>query len=271
VQAGSDLAKTITTFPSIDEALHWWRARTEIVELGKIAVAHYILDAERRCSMAPQDDQINVANYWGTWLGSFMSMALSALERGEAPKAFEQVTIINFNYDRTIEHFLYWALQQRAGVGPEQAAECVARLKIIRPYGSIGKLAWQDREGVPFGGHSHLKQASAVVGNIRTFTEQIQEPDLLSSINVALNSASLVIFLGFGFHQQNVELFKPTSDTSRPTAAVIATLKGIDHKNHLAIERRLNQLGFVSPPILVDGKAAELMVDLRPTISMAVA
>jgi hypothetical protein len=98
VQAGSDLAKTITTFPSIDEALHWWRARTEIVELGKIA--HYILNAERRCSMAPQDGQINVANYSGTWLGSFMSMALSALERGEAPKAFEQVTIINFNYDR---------------------------------------------------------------------------------------------------------------------------------------------------------------------------
>src|SRR5438445_1208216 len=33
-RAGRELARTIATFPSIDEALHWWRAREEIVELG---------------------------------------------------------------------------------------------------------------------------------------------------------------------------------------------------------------------------------------------
>src|SRR5262249_46960910 len=62
VKAGPELAKTITTFPSIDEALHWWKARSEIVDLGKVAIAHYILEAERHCSMAPQDGQINVGN-----------------------------------------------------------------------------------------------------------------------------------------------------------------------------------------------------------------
>ena len=272
-QAGFELASTISTFPSIDEALHWWKARQEIVELGKIAIAYYILDAERRSILARKHGVINLATASGTWLSSFVSMALSALERDEADKAFEQVTIINFNYDRTIEHYLYWALQQLAAVPPDKAAECVARLKIIRPYGSIGKLEWQGQAGVSFGGNNHLQEASAVIANIRTFTEQIREPDLLSSIGGALDTASLVIFLGFGFHQQNMELLKPLiPNTNRPRVGmVIATSKGIDEKNNTAIQFRFEQLGLGGRHMLVQCTAAELMDQLRPTISMAVA
>jgi hypothetical protein len=45
--AGRELAETLSTFPSMDEALHWWRHRNEIVELGKLAIAYFILRAER--------------------------------------------------------------------------------------------------------------------------------------------------------------------------------------------------------------------------------
>jgi hypothetical protein len=175
-QAGFELASTISTFPSIDEALHWWKARQ-------------------------------------------------------------------------------------------------ARLKIIRPYGSIGKLEWQGQAGVSFGGNNHLQEASAVIANIRTFTEQIREPDLLSSIGGALDTASLVIFLGFGFHQQNMELLKPLiPNTNRPRVGmVIATSKGIDEKNNTAIQFRFEQLGLGGRHMLVQCTAAELMDQLRPAISMAVA
>src|SRR5262245_39490136 len=44
---GGALAETASTFPSIDEALHWWRHQKEIVELGKLTIAYFILDAER--------------------------------------------------------------------------------------------------------------------------------------------------------------------------------------------------------------------------------
>lgn len=39
LRAGNDLSETISTFPSIDEALHWWRGKPEAIELGKLAIA----------------------------------------------------------------------------------------------------------------------------------------------------------------------------------------------------------------------------------------
>jgi hypothetical protein len=127
IKAGRELSETITTFPSIDEALHWWKARPEIVELGKLAIAHYILDAERRSPLAGKQ-RLAASD---TWLATFISMALSGLEQREVSRAFENVTIINFNYDRTIETYLYSALQRRGGISSEEAKHCVTELKVI--------------------------------------------------------------------------------------------------------------------------------------------
>jgi hypothetical protein len=66
VKAGCELSATIATFPSIDEALHWWRARQEIVELGKLAIAYYILGAERRSPLYGKDGSIDVEAANGT-------------------------------------------------------------------------------------------------------------------------------------------------------------------------------------------------------------
>ena len=52
IKAGHELSATITTFPSIDEALHWWRARPEIVELGE--TGDCALHFGRRTSKSPR-------------------------------------------------------------------------------------------------------------------------------------------------------------------------------------------------------------------------
>src|SRR5262249_45989783 len=107
--AGRQLAETLSTFPSIDEALHWWRDSKEIVELGKLSIAYFILRAERQSHLQfkPQTGRVEVDNVAHSWFRHFMSIALSGLDRGKAEKAFENVTLINFNYDRTIEHYLF--------------------------------------------------------------------------------------------------------------------------------------------------------------------
>jgi hypothetical protein len=268
IKAGRELSETIMTFPSIDEALHWWKACPEIVELGKLAIAHYILDAERRSLLAGKQRSLDAND---TWLVTFISMALSGLEQGEVSRAFENVTIINFNYDRTIETYLYSAMQRRGGISGEEAKQCITGLKVIRPYGSIGKLDWQEQAGIPYGGHEN-SVAFQVEKNIRTFTEQVQEDTVFVSINQALANAEIAIFLGFGFHQQNMKLFEPpTPGTQRQIHALMATTKGIDDKNHPAIMTRLLRLGIIASPILVRCKAGELLIQLRPTIAMATA
>jgi hypothetical protein len=261
VKAGRELSATIATFPSIDEALHWWRARDDIVELGKLATAHYVLDAEHRSLLARKHGTVDPQTARDTWLAAFMSIALSAFERDEANKAFENITIINFNYDRTIEHYLYWAMQQQAGVSSDTAAQCVARLNMIRPYGSIGKLEWQEESGIPFGGNNNQLDANTAAANIRTFTEQIDDTTVDNPIEEALDSAHLVIFLGFGFHQQNMDLLRvrvARTNAKRPmVTAVLATTLGVDRRNDPAIEARLGVLGLPKP-MLVSCKAADL-------------
>src|SRR5450755_3651540 len=72
-RAGRELAETINTFPSIDEALHWWRARSEIVELGKVAAAHYILESEAKSPLIlnRQIGQVDVDAAGDCWLRTF--------------------------------------------------------------------------------------------------------------------------------------------------------------------------------------------------------
>ena len=67
-------------------------------------------------------------------------MAVSGTRRSEIVACFSNVTIINFNYDRLIEQYIYSELRTRLDVSPHNAAQTVARLKMIRPYGSVSPL-----------------------------------------------------------------------------------------------------------------------------------
>jgi hypothetical protein len=270
-QAGNQLAETISTFPSIDEALHWWRAKPEIVELGKVAIAHYILESERDSSLAIKRGaaNINIDDSSGSWLQPFFSIALAAGDREGVASAFDNVTFINFNYDRTIEQYIYWALQQRAGVDAKEAAMTVSRLKVIRPYGSIGNLDWLRAHEVAFGDRA-VRDIFAVSSNIRTFTEQAEEVSAAAAIDEALEAAKVVIFLGFGFHQQNLALFRPGPGRRRAgVGTVLATTLGIDSKNYSAIASRLSSALALNSAMLVPLTASQLLNDLRPTITMA--
>jgi hypothetical protein len=171
LRAGINLAATIPVQPSIDEALHFLSAQAETVELGKAAIAHEILTAEHLSHLVtgPERDQPFIDNANGTWLLPFLSMALGFSTQQQVEDAFHNVTMINFNYDRTIEYYLYWALQTRALVSAETARIAVSNLNIIRPYGSVGYLEWQTQEGVPYGAKN--ADIFEVAKNVSTYTE----------------------------------------------------------------------------------------------------
>ena len=46
---------------------------------------------------------------------------------------------------------------------------------------------------------------------ILTFTEQVRDIDLVAGIRNALSSADRIVFLGFGYHRQNLELLKSSA------------------------------------------------------------
>ena len=48
---------------------------------------------------------------------------------------------------------------------------------------------------------------------IRTFTEQAADPTLLDAIHRSLINANNIVFMGFSFQEQNIELLKPPEET----------------------------------------------------------
>jgi len=52
---------------------------------------------------------------------------------------FDNISIICFNYDRCIEHYLYSALVAHYGITKPAAAKIMGKLRIHHPYGVISR------------------------------------------------------------------------------------------------------------------------------------
>jgi hypothetical protein len=211
---GIELSETMESFESIDEALHWFSSRAEIVTLGKACIVRLILAAERDSilfnSMAPEFAPNK--SYPEAWASHLLSMAIGSFKREEAEAVLSRLKIINFNYDRTLEHFLFSTLVVQFRLREEEAQRAISKLKIIRPYGVVGPLPWQianTSEAVPFGAdlENDHERLFGLANNIYTFTEQASGL-VKSSIEAAINEAAVIVVLGFGFHQQNMRILQ---------------------------------------------------------------
>lgn len=230
---GIELSELVGRFDSIDEALHWFSDRPEVVTLGKVSIVRDILAAERASNLFDSGNPHLAPKrlYAEAWTPEFLTMALGSFKREQAKSIFSNVTIINFNYDRTVEHFLFSELQTAFKLDPEDVRQAVSGLKIIRPYGSVGPLPWQANDGVvPFGhdfgmDHNGLFRVS---DNIRTFTEQTTG-NVRPQIQIAVEQARVIVILGFGFHQQNMELLTSTRPDGK---RILATVLSVDSENY---------------------------------------
>jgi len=142
------------------------------------------------------------------WLFRVLKAIQTNRRSSELLSAFEGLSIINFNYDRCVEHFLVHALQPAFGIDENDAARAIAGLTMVHPYGSVGALPWQQSPAysVPFGNEPRQENLRKVGERIRTFTEQQAGGEEASAIKKLIGSAQCVVFLGFGYHAQNMIL-----------------------------------------------------------------
>jgi hypothetical protein len=148
------LASVAPRFPTIDEALHFLSAEPRAIELGKMAIANEIAKAEGNSHLcgAMHDDPIGISSCENSWAARFLRMALSESRRSNISQLFKNVTIVDFNYDRVLPQYLYWALQKNLMIPPNDAAECVRGLIIFHPYGWLGSLDFlEPTNAVSFG------------------------------------------------------------------------------------------------------------------------
>jgi hypothetical protein len=274
--AGRDLAEQVEAgMPSIDDILTWFSHRNELVCLGKIGIVHEILKGERTSMLCKEAGTTTSSeDFSNTWVHHFLSMVLSGQRSENAEHAFDHVTLINFNYDRTTEHFLYSALQTQFGLSEPRARAIAGAVatKTIRPYGSIGPLPWwQSRLAMPFGAEPSAKEVRSASSNILTFSEGFTG-DTHAQIQAALDKARVSVFLGFGFHTQNMALL--TARSAESWRRAYATVMGINRANWRELSHAIARaVGCINPdgPLLLEWRAHALLSDLRPAIMAAAA
>ncbi len=119
----------------------------------------------------------------------------------------------------------------------ERARAIVSKLKVIRPYGSIGPLEWTN-EGVAFGEVDEHCDFSELTKRIKTYSEEAAPPELLIQTKSAITASSTVIVLGIGFHAPTLNVLRSEPGPGR---ALFATTLGLHPQVVGTIREQLRQ------------------------------
>lgn len=268
---------------SIDRYLDIHRDDPIKVQIGKMAIGRSILKAEQRSSLMVdsrghlQMPHISKAAGGPHWLNELLLRMQEGVRLDQFELILSNVTFICFNYDRNIEHYLYHAIRTLGNLTAGRASEVMQHLKIYHPYGSLGRLGWQSDapdEIVEFGQPKNDPQDIIRIGaNIRIFTETIEENDDIRCIREAMQSANRIVFAGFSFLQQNLDLVRPQSQSS--ARRIYATTFGESHHNKESANNAVYQIlqginssgTYPFKMVMEDAKAGRFMADAGNLLS----
>lgn len=205
---------------SIDNFLDAHRGNDKIALCGKLAIVRSILNAERLSRLYFDESKLgskmNLSALKETWYRSFFQLLTENCTVSDLKDRFKSIALIIFNYDRCVEHFLYFALQDYYGISANEAAEIINSINIYHPYGNVGNLPWADGDGVmEFGAEPTPKQILELSQKIKTFTEGTDpRSSEILEIHKHVSVAHRLVFMGFAFHKLNMQLITPKNVNS---------------------------------------------------------
>jgi hypothetical protein len=215
IQASNLISKALPLAISIDHFINAHRNKEEIAFCGKLAITRSILQAEKRSLLYIDTNKtelkLTFEKLKKTWLQSFFQIITENCSLEDLKERFKSIKLVIFNYDRCVEHFLYYAIQNYYDVTKIQAAELINSLEIYHPYGSVGFLPWSRKTNlIKYGADINPRQLIQTATMIKTFTEGT---DSISSevdeIRCHIKDSQRIVFLGFAFHSLNMDLLNP--------------------------------------------------------------
>lgn len=243
IEAGETLRTAARIGSSIDAILEQLGDDPGTLAVGKLAIVHYILQAESRSPLLPEPRDPGDLPLRGqeNWLFQLGRMITSGVPRTRAEDCFDNLFIICFNYDRSIQHYLPYVLEMAFAMPLDEARQLVgARLSIVHPYGNAGRLPWEPGEGANVDWAVHEPENILDLSRgIVTFGERMQDRALVTGVRAAIAESSRLCFLGFGFDPMNMAfLFDKPLDRDPD---MMATVTGLADQAREAVLRLLER------------------------------
>lgn len=221
--------------------------RSEFLDVGKAALACALIPHEHEDALF---DRSKPSQSWYDYLFARMNARLQEFE-------YNQLSVITFNYDRSLEHYLITALMNSYSLTVERAANLVNRyVPILHVHGMLAPHSALDSNGrayAPDLGSDAIRKAAA---SIRV----VHERDSDSAFRLAVERLSLakrIFFLGFGYDPTNVARLRVR--TIPQSASIYGTRRGVRHAECAAVREAFQNR------IELDSQDREIQEFLRET------
>jgi hypothetical protein len=267
-RAAAQMIAGMPSAESVDRFIDRNRDDNFIRTLGKAAIIKSISYRERKSKLFADKGGpvLGKSEIGDTWYWTFAKMLLEGSPPPE--KLFDGIAVICFNYDRCIEHYLMCELMRSYFIDRNAAAKLVSKLDIWHPYGTIAPLDTQEPTGIGYGDReSFSSRYFYLADRIKTFTEQHEDRGMIDAIRARIRAAEVVVFLGFGFYKQNLELIEP--DGSTKIRWIVGTGFGLSDSARRIVKGRLGHWdkGATSEIEVPHMKCAELLNYYRMELS----
>lgn len=187
-----------STLYSIDTFLE---KRSEFLEIGKVAIADVLI---------PYENENRLFSINGDWYGYLFNrlMPNCAFEMF----AENKISFVTFNYDRSLEHYLFSSLLYAYGKLPEEVIAVMNKIKIIHMYGQLDYLPWQKENGQPYDARQgqrvdRLKSSAEAIRIVHEDVD-IDRNEVFKEVHTLIKDAKNVYFLGFGYYEMNLDRLK---------------------------------------------------------------
>lgn len=190
--------------PSIDSFLS---NNEEYAHLGKIAIVDIISQCEysdliQNPTSLPKSKKMDKKDDWYGYL-------IENLYGGDIEKIHENINIISYNYDRSLEALLFDPLKYSYSqlITDTQCAKILKKIPIIHLYGRLDPLPWEGENSRPYGIKCSRKRIMEISYNINLIYEAEQK-GTVDNANDLIDQSDRVYFLGLDLdrNRNNIEL-----------------------------------------------------------------
>ena len=201
---------------SAQESIDAWLAKPGSLpysDIGKYAIANVLLKYERSkylfrdivsSHLPSTKPKVKPKQCWYRQLHKSIDGPLADFHKNK-------LSVITFNYDRSLEHFIYTTLKaDNLDKNDATIAKAARSLEVLHVHGKLGYLPWQntpkqDNNIVPYdtdGNHIEIRRASQ---HIKIIHEASELDDEFARARKLVMDAENIYIIGFGYDQTNLE------------------------------------------------------------------
>jgi len=204
-------------------------------DLGKLAIILLLFEAERQTNHFWKAE-IEGKEDWYRYL--YLKMMSDLNGRDDYTISRNDISFITFNYDRSLEEFLFSSLENsHNSIEPDVIQKEMRKVKFHHVYGQLADLPWQnDSEGLRYY-PPNIIDYSKRIKNIKVIFDDRLKSSSLTDIHRKIKQAKRIFFLGFGFLNENMKLLG-FPEILNPNQKIFGTGKGYTEKERIGIRNR---------------------------------